>query len=319
MTSRGTLSLTAAALLLALAPLVAVGREGGGTTPTNEARRIERLPGYRTPVRDPAAFRAGFSPSPASYQYEVTWKGAEVGAVAIALGRETGGYRIAVSAKSIRSLENLYKLRYRGEAWVPADSLCPTQSFVRQQQQSRSRQSLLVFPPGGMMESTVTRRKADGPIRRQSYLLDRAESTFDPLCVALAARAVAWQPGTEVAFEVCDGRGLHLVALRCQGRKKIEVMGRSRDVWVVRPRVRRVDCRGNESLVADTADPPAATPAGSENDDPTVKDDLDDLKIEIYLTADPACEIVGAVGHSVVGEIRARVERITQGESETHP
>jgi hypothetical protein len=229
------------------------------------------------------ALSPDFDPPLGTYFYTIKWKGAGVAEACLQLLKEDDTYRIEVRVRTGKVIDKVYKLRFHGYGYVKADELAPLKTYLSQRGGTRKRVTNIAFDPEGAATGVVVRTKRDRNPRKVVTEVDPGDETIGPFAGSLLARSLAWQVGLKATFEVFMGKDRHLITFLCVGRQKLQVGDTQRECWVIEPSAQRVDKAPGE-------DPPVGT-------------------MRVYLSNDPAREVLRIETRSKVGTVRVSLDK----------
>lgn len=237
---------------------------------TNEVEALK----VSTPVYVPVA--GEFSPPFGTYTYEVSWQGIPAAEVSISLKESDGRYRIVTAARTNSAIDIFYKLRYRAEGLISADTLSPYKTFIDNRENSRQRLVQMTFHENGQIEAVRSQTGKDSVISR----LNTGNFTLDPFSAAFLARSLPWETGMSREFDTFNGKTRYLITLTASEKVKMVVNGRTRDVWVVSPTVKNLNNPASNSKLREA---------------------------KIYVTADQEREILQIVSKVFIGAVTTKL------------
>ena len=225
-----------------------------------------------------------FHPSLGTYLFSVKWGKVNAGKASIEVSREQDLYNIHVKAKTQNTVNKFYKLRFRGETQLSANNLAPIKTKMYQRTNDREKEIEITFHDEGEIESV--RHKYKDKIKKKTEIrkLNTENFTLDPVSAVFIVRSLDWGKGVSRVFDVFDGKSRHLITITCAGKQKKDVLGDTRETWVLLPTIQNITKDEDSSEVG---------------------------TIRIYLSTDKAKEILIIEGYVMVGKIITRLESFT--------
>jgi hypothetical protein len=153
-----------------------------------------------------------------------------------------------------------------------------------QRTNDRAKEIEITFHDDGEIESV--RHKYKDKIKKKTEIrkLNTENFTLDPVSAVFIVRSLDWEKGVSRVFDVFDGKSRHLITITCAGKQKKDVLGETRETWVLVPTVKNIT-RGEDS-----------SEVGA---------------IKVYLSTDKAKELLIIEGDVMVGKIITRLESFT--------
>jgi hypothetical protein len=225
-----------------------------------------------------------FHPSLGTYRFSVKWGKVNAGKASIEVSREQDLYNIHVKAKTQNTVNKFYKLRFRGETQLSANNLAPIKTKMYQRTNDRAKEVEITFHDEGEIESV--RHKYKDKIKKKTEIrkLNTENFTLDPVSAVFIVRSLDWGKGVSRVFDVFDGKSRHLITITCEGKQKKDVLGETRETWVLLPTIQNITKDEDSSEVG---------------------------TIRIYLSTDKAKEILIIEGDIMVGKIITKLESFT--------
>ena len=225
-----------------------------------------------------------FHPSLGTYLFSVKWGKVNAGKASIKVSREQDLYNIQVKAKTQNTVNKFYKLRFQGETQLSANNLAPIKTKMYQRTNDRAKEVEITFHDEGEIESV--RHKYEDKKKKKTEIrkLNTENFTLDPVSAVFIVRSLDWGKGVSRVFDVFDGKSRHLITITCSGKQKKDVLGETRETWVLVPTVKNITKDEDSSEVG---------------------------TIRIYLSTDKAKEILIIEGDVMVGKIITRLESFT--------
>ena len=225
-----------------------------------------------------------FHPSLGTYLFSVKWGKVNAGKASIKVSMEQDLYNIQVKAKTQNTVNKFYKLRFQGETQLSANNLAPIKTKMYQRTNDRAKEVEITFHDEGDIESV--RHKYEDKKKKKTEIrkLNTENFTLDPVSAVFIVRSLDWGKGVSRVFDVFDGKSRHLITITCAGKQKKDVLGETRETWVLVPTVKNITKGEDSSEVG---------------------------AIRIYLSTDKAKEILIIEGDIMVGKIITRLESFT--------
>jgi hypothetical protein len=225
-----------------------------------------------------------FHPPLGTYKFSIKWGKVKAGKATIEVSRDQDFYNIHVRAKTLNTVNKFYKLRFRGETQLSANNLTPIKTKMYQRTNDRAKEIEITFHDDGEIESV--RHKYKDKIKKKTEIrkLNTENFTLDPVSAVFIVRSLDWEKGVSRVFDVFDGKSRHLITITCAGKQKKDVLGETRETWVLVPTVKNIT-RGEDS-----------SEVGA---------------IKVYLSTDKAKELLIIEGDVMVGKIITRLESFT--------
>ena len=225
-----------------------------------------------------------FHPSLGTYRFSVKWGKVKAGKATIEVSRDQDFYKIQVKAKTQNTVNKFYKLRFQGESQLSANNLAPIKTKMYQRTNDRAKEVEITFHDEGEIESV--RHKYEDKKKKKTEIrkLNTENFTLDPVSAVFIVRSLDWGKGVSRVFDVFDGKSRHLITITCAGKQKKDVLGETRETWVLVPTVKNITKGEDSSEVG---------------------------AIKVYLSTDKAKEILIIEGDVLVGKIITRLESFT--------
>jgi hypothetical protein len=225
-----------------------------------------------------------FHPPLGTYKFSIKWGKVKAGKATIEVSRDQDFYNIHVRAKTLNTVNKFYKLRFRGETQLSANNLTPFKTKMYQRTNDRAKEIEITFHDDGEIESV--RHKYKDKIKKKTEIrkLNTENFTLDPVSAVFIVRSLDWEKGVSRVFDVFDGKSRHLITITCAGKQKKDVLGETRETWVLVPTVKNITKGEDSSEVG---------------------------AIKVYLSTDKAKELLIIEGDVMVGKIITRLESFT--------
>jgi hypothetical protein len=222
-----------------------------------------------------------FHPPLGTYLFSVKWGKVKAGKATIEVTRDQDFYKIHVLAKTQNTVNKFYKLRFKAETKLTADKLLPLKTTMSQRTNKRASETEITFHDKGEIESVRHKFKDETKNKTEFRKLKTENFTLDPVSAVFIVRSLDWEEGLSRQFDVFDGKSRHLVTITCAGQEKQDVLGETRDTWVLVPTIQNIT-KGEESPEASA--------------------------IKVYLSTDKAKEILIIEGDLFVGKVITKLE-----------
>lgn len=229
-----------------------------------------------TPVYTPGK---NFHPVSGLYSYSVSWNGIPAGSVELDLHCTEDSCKIRTSARSATFIDLFYKLRYKSEAVLAADTLRPRYCISTTQANSREKITEMVFSPDGGIFSV--RKDNKGKVRTVAFESDNF--TIDPYSAGFLAISQEWKVGDVRQFDLFSGKSRYLIEFTAVEQTSLTINGKVRPAIVLTPMIRKL--------------------TGSEDDDSEKK--LREAKI--YISTDHPREILKLTSDLLFGNVNTEM------------
>ena len=231
-------------------------------------------------TRQPAG-TSNFQPRLGTYYYKIKWGNLKAAEAKISMQAEGDYYRIIADAKPTEFIDNIYRIRYRGEGVINAEDYTAVESVFEDRTRSREIRTEIHYRDSGEIESvTVKKKKKKPPITKVRKFEPEGE-VLDAFSAVFLALSFDWHVGLSEQFEVFTGKKSYLVTLVCVGTTEVEHREKGVACWVIVP------------TVVDTSKPdkkPRFT------------------KTKIYLSADPSRAVLKVKTKAGIGTVRAKLK-----------
>jgi hypothetical protein len=179
-----------------------------------------------------------FNPRTGTFLYAVKWGGTPTGQIIMTVSRQGEYYRVVADSMVTKSIDFIYRLRYRGEGTINKNTFGALRTVLTEQKGSESKVTKIAYRENGEIETKVTRqKKKEAPeITVKNFRPDR--EVLDIFSAVFLSRSFNWRVGLAERFEVYTGRKTYLVTLNCI--QKIEYQEANIDAidaWVIAPAV----------------------------------------------------------------------------------
>ena len=231
-------------------------------------------------VSTPDYESAEFKPELGTYEFIASWAGVPAATVYMTVDKEGLNYKLKTEVKTSKGIDLFYKLRYEASGVVSGVNLRPLTSEFKLNENSKTKSSKLIFKPDGSIESIYEQKGKDST----TYDFDPENLLLDPFSAAFLARSMDWEPGTERYFDTFNGRSRYLISFKSVGKETLKINGEERGVWVLKPRVRKLNTDKKSSKLKDA---------------------------KIYVTADSKREIVKVKSEVFIGSVNTKIVSFT--------
>lgn len=228
----------------------------------------------KTPVYRPMF--ADFNPPLGTYHYTVTWQGIPAASAKVSIEREGMRYRLRTTARTYSAIDLFYRLRYMAEGEISAVDFLPFRSVFEVQENSRRKWAELTFFPNGEILTQRTRNGSD----QEELRFNPNNMMLDPFSAAFLARSLEWSEGETKEFDTFNGRSRYLIRLTASEKTTLEVNDQLREVWVIKPEVRKLT---------------------------TTEDNKKLREAWIYVSADDQREVLQIRSEVFIGSVRTRL------------
>jgi hypothetical protein len=266
------LFLNRSALWLVVLLMMTCPMAAGSDSPAVQARKI---------TSDQLVMDEEFHPASGTYYYDVFLKGVRLGKATISVRQEGDEFSVEVSAKTRRTLNNFYKVRYRGMSLMTPDPITPISAVIEEQTGSKSKTISMEFPEPNRVTSVQLETRDGRPPKRSEKEFESESFLLDPFSTVFLIRNLKWELGTREVFDVFTGRKQYQLELLCQSETVVDIEGELRQAWMIHPRVR--SSKNPEKVRMST--------------------------FVIYLSKDSRKEILKITGEPDIGTIKARMRK----------
>ena len=191
--------------------------------------------------REGAATETAFRPRMGEYHYEIQWARSRVATGIITIQREGDLYRLTADQRTTKFIDRIYRVRYRGETWIHAGDLSPSESVIVQEVKKRKKvQKARYDSETGSVSVEETRSKEKrAKMKKKTYELQSDTGIVDVFTAIFLARSFDWSVGERHSFQVFIGEKQYVVTLDCVGMSTFELQEDTIPVWVIRPGIRK--------------------------------------------------------------------------------
>jgi hypothetical protein len=224
-----------------------------------------------------------FQPRLGTYYYLFDLNNLNIGTGKVMIDREGDFYKMQITAQTNKTIDRIYKIRYRGENIIDTNHISPVETTVQQQVRSVKKDTTMQFQDDGIIKTTE--KKSDkGKTSQDENELRTERFTLDPFSVTYLVRVLDWSVGVEQIFDLYTGKSQYELRLKCTGTAAIESGGEKRNAWVIVPVAKRID-KGEQD--------PKKTP----------------IEMKIYVSADELKDVLEIDASYKIGHLRALMER----------
>jgi hypothetical protein len=177
------------------------------------------------------------------FSYNVSWEGISVASATLQTYHNGDKKIVAVTAKSTRFIDLLYKLRYFAQGEMHIKTLEPITTYINHRENSRQRITNTTFASDGFISSIIDKVNKN---ERQSHNFTSNNQTFDPFSSSAMAQVLNWQIGQKRDFDVFDGKNRYLITLLCKKKDYRYIQGVKTPVITFEPQV--IDKNNNEKV-----------------------------------------------------------------------
>jgi hypothetical protein len=195
-----------------------------------------------TPAYSPEL--SDFNPKLGRYTYTVSWQGIPAGTVDMNLKRNGDQYEISASARSAEAIDYVYKLRFRSQAILSAQTLMPKRSVSITKENTRKKKIELEFFSNGEIESVYTDNRGGS----ETVKFNPGNFTLDPFSTAFLALSMDWKVGDKRQFDTYNGRNRYLIELTAVDRTDITINGRTQKAIVISPSIKKLTDTDTQKL-----------------------------------------------------------------------
>ena len=229
----------------------------------------------------PSVDTSRFRPRLGTYYYKIKWGSMEAAEAKISMEAEGDYYRIVADAKPTEFIDNIYKIRYRGEGVINADDYTAVETVFEDRTRSRQIRTEIHYHDSGEIESVTVKKKKKKPPKTKVRKFEPQGEVLDAFSAVFLALSFDWRVGLSQQFEVFTGKKNYLVTLVCVETTQVEHREKEITCWVVVP------------TVIDTGKP---------NKKPRF------TKTKIYISADPSRAVLKVKTKAGIGTVKAKLK-----------
>lgn len=181
-------------------------------------------------------------PSLGLYRYSIYWNTLLAASCSLSISMSgEDRYLFNVAARTLRSVDILYKLRFEAQGEVSYPELAPLSIIYDKQVNSRRDRlaiKLLTHSLGTTAHTSSLSSECKNTASHSSYHFKNF--TLEPLSAALLAANLDWPRDQIRDFDIFTGSGRYLVSLRSAGQRAIKHRGEARLVSAIIPQIRNL-------------------------------------------------------------------------------
>lgn len=224
-----------------------------------------------------------------TYEYDINWQGISVARGAVTVRPSSGSgndtMHVTATAQTGRVIDILYRLRHTSESVFNAHSLKPVTFFSHQTENSKTKLRKIEFTDDGTISARLWKVDRSGKeVPEESINFHSDNATFDPITAAFLARSLPIQEGSNLSFDVFNGKHRFLITFEVGPREWVEAGEKGYNAYRVVPSVKKLtDSEGENRLKSAT----------------------------IWITADDRRDVVKIESKVLIGSVRAELMKFT--------
>lgn len=222
-----------------------------------------------------------FELTPGTYKYWIGWQGIPAAEASVEVVQEGLNIRTKIKAVTVGLAAVFYDLDFNSDTLISGIDLTPIKSVLDTKENSKRKIFDLNFLPSNEIETTYTKVGKEPPVTSK---FNPENFTLDPISASFLARSLDWKIGDAKQFDIFNGQTRYLIGLTVVDFAEMKVDGVMRKVMVVDPKVTNLS---NPTK--------AAKFRGG----------------KLYVSADPARDIVRLESKVFVGSVSAKMESFT--------
>ena len=178
--------------------------------------------------------------NPGKYSYAITWNSIPVASAEIVIGEppqlrrtdvtpNNSDLAVRVSVRTSKGIDLLYKLRHTSESIFDVDHLKPIAFTSDQTENSKYKRWEVLFSDDHVISSKLWKdaeKDTTKTIPDESSIFNSENFTLDPIFGALLARSVPVDVGSDVAFDIWNGKHRYLIKFKVDKKEEIEMNGK---------------------------------------------------------------------------------------------
>lgn len=227
-----------------------------------------------------------FHPHSGTYFYDVFLGGMRIGKATITSQQRDGLYSIAVTAKTRKVLQSLYRVRYRGEVQMTTDPIRPRSAIIEEKTGSKNKKFIARFPEPDRVTSVQIENTEGQRVKHEENEFISESFILDPFSTVFLIRSLKWKVGDVEIFDVFTGKKQYELHLICRRETKIEFNEELRPVWEIVPKTFTLSHPRKEKL----------------------------SHFSVYLSKDNKREILKITGDPSIGRVVARMRKFEKDE-----
>lgn len=194
----------------------------------------------------------GFNPRLGIYYYTIKWQNMPAAETIISVSREDDYYRLIGDVKTTRIIDQIFKLRYRGEGVIRAEDYLPVETVLHQRKRSSRKQTNIRFLENGDIEIVTTKAKGRKEPTTKISKIQPDGLVLEPFSAIFLARRFNWSKGEVQSFEVITGKKIYMITLACLDKGYVHDSDKKMEAWIIQPVVVRTDKQDSESRPSNT-------------------------------------------------------------------
>lgn len=203
------------------------------------------LSGAGIPLIKGAAFKLpvdpSFQPRLGKYHYSIQLNGLNIGGALVTIDQQGDSYKMDFDAKTNKSIDRFYKVRYSGRSIFDADHLSPVEARIWQRIKSTGKDMSIFFRDNGTIQAMEAETKKGRLVDDDVREIRTGRFTIDPFSATYLIRGINWYVGMEHILNIYNGKNQYEWKLKCEDKKLIDMAGLKREVWVIGQEYRKLD------------------------------------------------------------------------------
>lgn len=221
-----------------------------------------------------------FKPSSGVFYYDVFLGNLRLGKATVELQQQEDTTFLRVNAKTRKSINSLYKLKYRGEVEIDETVFQPQHATMQMQTGNKTKQVNAEFPQANRV-TLVELETENNKTTRKEKEFESDSFILDPFSTVHLIRSLKWEIGTAEVFDIFTERKQYELQLLCIAETTLEVNGKDRLVWEIVPKLIPLKKKKKKKSP----------------------------EFRFYLSQDESREILKITGHPKIGRIVARMRK----------
>lgn len=224
----------------------------------------------------------GFEPRLGTFFYSVKWLGIRVADATVTVARDGEYYRIVADTETTRPIDQILKLRYRGEGIIRSADYMPVLTVLDFRKRSRQKHTEIRYLDDGEIEIVETKTKKKQEPRTEIKKIQPEGFVLEPFSAIFLARRFNWRKGEVQHFKVITGKKRYLVTLICLDKGRVTEGDAQIEAWIIRP------------IVKDLSKPKSKPKYST---------------TKIYLSADKSRDLLKMKSRTLIGTVKIKLER----------
>ena len=231
---------------------------------------------------DASKISSHFKPPLGTYVYTIVWGNMKAAEATVTVKAENEYYRVTADTKTTKSIDRIYKIRYKGEGVISAEDYASVKTVLEERTRARKIRTEITYDESGEIETVRVRTKKKKKPHVKTKKLAGDDETLDAFSAVFLARSFNWHVGLTEELRVFDGKKNYLVKLNCVETATFDHRDKEIECWVIVPSV--IDLSK-----------PKQKPKFS--------------KTMIYISSDPSRHILKLQTKASIGTVKATLKR----------